>query len=200
MKPLYTLTILIFFSFISFAQEVFNPINYAFDCYSDVKLPELHRTLYVYHGIDPNIETQEFTVMLKTGKTKWEKRKADRNCLSANPEDCLVWCLVEDSAPMIYDIVKDTSTTTEWYPYKYIILEKGQTKKVQVLCKDELSKELLVALKTKLYKLGYDIKPHKNYKKLKGKFMKEFKLFQEDYELPGGKWTVEAMEFLYQKR
>lgn len=27
--------------------------------------------------------------------TKWVKRKADKNCLSADPNDCLVWCLVE---------------------------------------------------------------------------------------------------------
>ncbi len=27
--------------------------------------------------------------------TKWVRRKADRNCLSADPNDCLVWCLVE---------------------------------------------------------------------------------------------------------
>jgi len=27
---------------------------------------------------------------------KWVKQKADRNCLSANPNDCLVWVLVEE--------------------------------------------------------------------------------------------------------
>ena len=27
--------------------------------------------------------------------TKWVKKKADRNCVSANPDDCLVWCLVQ---------------------------------------------------------------------------------------------------------
>ncbi len=26
--------------------------------------------------------------------------------------------------------------------------------------------------------------------------MREFKLFQEDYNLPIGKWTIETMEFL----
>ncbi len=27
--------------------------------------------------------------------TAWVKKKADRNCLSADPNDCLVWCLVD---------------------------------------------------------------------------------------------------------
>ncbi len=133
---------------------MFNPINYAFDCYCKVKLPELTKTLHIYDGIDSSIETEEFTIILKTGKTKWVKRKADRNCLSANPEDCLVWCLEEETIPMIYDIVKDTSTTTEWYPYKYTIRAKDQTKKVQVLCKNELTQELLDALKTQLHSLS----------------------------------------------
>ena len=34
---------------------------------------------------------------------KWVKRKADKNCLSANPEDCLVWCLV--AIPATYQTV-----------------------------------------------------------------------------------------------
>lgn len=28
-------------------------------------------------------------------KREWIKKKADRNCLSSDPNDCLVWCLVE---------------------------------------------------------------------------------------------------------
>ena len=200
MKIIYSLSIALFLTFTMFGQEVFNPDKYAFDCYSEVTMPEKSRTLYIYDGIDPNIEIEEVTVMLKNGKTKWEKRKADRNCLSANPEDCLVWCQVEDSTPMIYDVVIDTSTTEEWYPYKYIVRKEGQKIITQVLCKNELSKELLYELKNKLYKLGYDVKPDKTYKKLKGKFMREFKQFQEDYGLPVGKWTLESMEFLYKSK
>jgi hypothetical protein len=193
MKTIYTLVFIFFSICISFAQEVFNPINYGFDCYSKVQLPELTKTLYVYDGVDPSIETQEFTIILKTGKTKWVKKKADRNCLSSNPDDCLVWCLEEETTPKIFNIVKDTSATTEWFPYKYTIRKKGQTINEQVLCKNELTQELLDALKTKLYSLGYDLKPNKGYKKLKGKFMREFKVFQEDYNLPIGKWTLLAI-------
>lgn len=197
MKTFFTLTIVIFSTCIIFAQEVFNPENFAFDCYSDVELPKKTRTLYIYDGIDPSIETEEITIMLKTGQTKWEKKKVDRNCLSANPEDCLVWCLVEVSTTMIYDIVKDTASTIEWYPYKYTISKKGKKVNDKVLCKYEINQALLNQLRDKLYKLGYDIKPNKKYKKLKGKINRQFKQFQEDYDLPVGKWTVETMMFLY---
>jgi len=40
-------------------------------------------------------ETQTEQLMTSPASTKWVKKKADRNCLSADPNDCLVWCLVE---------------------------------------------------------------------------------------------------------
>ena len=40
-------------------------------------------------------ETQTETIETSPASTKWVKKKADRNCLSADPNDCLVWCLVE---------------------------------------------------------------------------------------------------------
>jgi len=39
--------------------------------------------------------TESETIEVKPASTKWVKKKADRNCLSADPNDCLVWCLVE---------------------------------------------------------------------------------------------------------
>lgn len=41
-----------------------------------------------YESVTERVET-------KPANTKWVKRKADKNCLSADPNDCLVWCLVE---------------------------------------------------------------------------------------------------------
>ncbi len=38
--------------------------------------------------------------------TKWVKRRADKNCLSENPDDCLVWCLVE--VPAKYETITKT--------------------------------------------------------------------------------------------
>ncbi len=40
-------------------------------------------------------KTETERIEVKPANTKWIKKKADRNCLSADPEDCLVWCLVE---------------------------------------------------------------------------------------------------------
>lgn len=40
-------------------------------------------------------ETVSERIQVAPATTKWVKRQADRNCLSADPEDCLVWCLIE---------------------------------------------------------------------------------------------------------
>ncbi len=40
-------------------------------------------------------ETVTETIQTSPATTKWVKKKADKNCLSADPNDCLVWCLVE---------------------------------------------------------------------------------------------------------
>ncbi len=42
--------------------------------------------------------TDTETIETKPASTKWVKKKADKNCLSADPNDCLVWCLVEQPA------------------------------------------------------------------------------------------------------
>lgn len=43
----------------------------------------------------PAFETVTERVETKPASTKWVRKKADASCLSANPDDCLVWCLVE---------------------------------------------------------------------------------------------------------
>ncbi|NNC94240.1 MAG: peptidoglycan-binding protein [Chitinophagales bacterium] len=40
-------------------------------------------------------ETVTEKVMVAPARTEWKKGEADKNCLSADPEDCRVWCLVE---------------------------------------------------------------------------------------------------------
>ncbi len=39
--------------------------------------------------------TESESIEVAPATTKWVRRKADKNCLSADPNDCLVWCLVE---------------------------------------------------------------------------------------------------------
>ena len=59
--------------------------------FDEVEFPDIE--------IDSGIFALKFDIKVLKGQggnsTKWVKRKADENCLSQNPDDCLVWCLVE---------------------------------------------------------------------------------------------------------
>lgn len=45
--------------------------------------------------VPPVYETRSEQVMVQPASTKWVKGRADASCLSANPDDCKVWCLTE---------------------------------------------------------------------------------------------------------
>ena len=70
-----------------------------------IKLPALYSTVYDTVIVRPqstrteNIPAQYETIrqqkMVSPTTTKWVKGKADAGCLSANPNDCQVMCLVE---------------------------------------------------------------------------------------------------------
>jgi len=40
-------------------------------------------------------KTETETIETAPSNTKWVKKKSDDNCLSADPSDCMIWCLVE---------------------------------------------------------------------------------------------------------
>jgi len=46
-------------------------------------------------------------VEVAPASTKWVKKRADRNCLSADPNDCLVWCLIEVPAKVDTVIIQE---------------------------------------------------------------------------------------------
>ena len=48
--------------------------------------------------LQPRYETVTERVERVAAGAKWVKKKADYNCLGTNPDDCLVWCMVETPA------------------------------------------------------------------------------------------------------
>ena len=46
----------------------------------------------------PKFETVTDRIETKSTATTWIRKKADANCLSTNPDDCIVWCLIETPA------------------------------------------------------------------------------------------------------
>lgn len=48
-----------------------------------------------YEVAEPTFETVTERIEIRPATTKWIKKQADATCLSADPDDCLVWCMVE---------------------------------------------------------------------------------------------------------
>lgn len=131
--------------------------------------------------------------------TKWVKRKADRNCLSANPEDCLVWCLAE--IPGTYKTVKgDWKKVNEasFLPEEESILEylaEGYfVDWREVLFFKDLSLQAERQIIKKLKKKKYLAKNFPNTFNLEAEnaLMK----FQLDHNLPIGNLNYETLDFL----
>lgn len=88
-----------------------------------IKLPALYTTVYDTVVIRPKssriirvpaeYETVREQVMVSPSTTKWVKGKADAGCLSANPADCQVMCLVE--VPATYKTVTRQILKNEAY-------------------------------------------------------------------------------------
>jgi hypothetical protein len=105
--------------------------------------------------VNTNITALRFTP--QAAGTKWVKKKADKNCLSANPDDCLVWCLVDVPAtPSIAYFVKDTMLTKEYvwevFPVMRLISRGGYTEWKDVPCDGDVTPTMLKKLQKALMK------------------------------------------------
>ena len=135
-------------------------------CYAKCILSDVYQTnteeLFLFTG-DPENTTakiQQVDIMEKEGGTKWVKKKADRNCLSANPDDCLVWCLEKvDVVKESYIVVLDTSTTDEFKVFiretKELISKGGPTEWREIVCHNKMSPNLIKEVQGYLSTSGY---------------------------------------------
>ncbi|MEZ4906199.1 MAG: peptidoglycan-binding domain-containing protein [Saprospiraceae bacterium] len=51
-----------------------------------------------YQKKPANFRDEVETIDVSPKSTKWVHKKSDANCLSADPDDCMIWCLVETPA------------------------------------------------------------------------------------------------------
>ena len=154
----------------------------------------LQMPIYSENKLISGVEAKK--IDLVTGKTKWVKKLADKNCASPNIEDCLVWCLENIPAESkTYFIVTDTATIKNFtYETIYIIrgiINEGQKIKRQVLCDHEINDTLLSELRQLLENQGYEISKTK-----KSKVLAALIEFQKDQKLAYGNFEPISIELL----
>ncbi len=131
-------------------------------CLISEKLEQETYQLAIYTGNTPE-EDQAFlatkTITIRPASTKWVKKRADRNCRSSNPDDCLVWCLVETPAQTrelryVTDTLQLTSFKLEDITVNHIVKRGGFREWVEVVCHNKIDQRLLNSVCQQLYIAG----------------------------------------------
>jgi hypothetical protein len=143
--------------------------------------------------------------VIVSGGTKWVKKAADRNCLSADPNDCLVWCLVEQpeiktvrqrkealSSDKIVEIKKGIFIEKRFYD------EAAIETPCQEAAKPTLQKAIIEALikKKMLRKQQKDESAVAYTLFCESNFAQALTEFQEAEELPEGFWDLQTLQAL----
>ena len=175
-------------------------------CYAKCLTPEIVESkvysFNIYHGDDSEIKknyVKTEVIEVAPESQKWVKRKND-NCYSADPNDCIVWCLVTEPANIITieNMLMDTTVTKEYITetrnVDYISQVRNQEKWMTVVC-DPTEKQL-TEIQHALSDQGYDL----TVEILQRKFGKASKnaltQFQKDNALHIGGITEESMDAL----
>lgn len=170
-------------------------------CMTPAKQEIIVESYFVYTGdsTKENVTLERKKIEIKPATKKWEKRIADKNCVSDNPEDCKVWVQVESPAEYaVLNTVKDTSQTTN---YKVANIERIRVVEKstfsewrQVLCPSQVTSEVKQQLSSALKAKGfYKDEPTKEFSENIKKALIDF---QEANDLPVGHLDVETLNAL----
>ncbi len=201
MKKTFVFILLFFFWNLLSGQN-----NSSNKCYALCKIPEVYQDTilesYIFNGniLSEKVEVKDTIINeIKPAKGQWVRKKESKNCLSSNPDDCIIWCF-ETTIPAINDtvyILRDTTQTKNFY-IKYTKLNQlkkpstGQEKR-EVLCNPK-NKTLIKRIQSKLSSLEFYEGP------LDGKVDKSLKRALKDFQLENGiaygDFTIESILLL----
>jgi len=171
-------------------------------CYAKCLIPDKYETHSDTLGIFSEAEEIPQSLMVHQEvaptSTRWVKKKAYNNCLSADPEDCLVWCLQETQAQYAVPVISIDSTTTALQ--QVVTLEKrelieagGYTEWKEIICQNKVNAKLVNTLRNGLLVKGYE----PGLGELDDKqFRDALTKFQKDNHLPLGQLDLESLQAL----
>ena len=172
---------------------------------SSEEIEEFEKAYPIYIGDQSEmVELEIITIILNEGKarSKWVKKRADKNCLSADPNDCMVWCLVEEiPEPMVLEIeILADTTQTDDFIYEYFLIENNVTTLEQrtewreVVCKPDITSSFISELQEKLTEEGYYQGNPTTI--LTSELELALFQFQKDHNLPYGQMDIETLSEL----
>lgn len=211
-KYCWIIIITFFFSQNSFTQIVggdMPPTRDPGTCYakcliqSNSIFEEYEETYPIYIGDNPDsFKFEIIEIITSEAKTEWIKKRADRNCLSDDPNDCQVWCLVE-TPPIIIEIevLGDTAQTKDFIYETFLIeeetvLDDARTEWRRVVCETNVNPELIEDLQEALRNRGYYDNNNSLTSMISSELKAALKNFQRKNGLPTGQLDFETLEAL----
>lgn len=171
-------------------------------CYAKVFSPsqyESHEeTIYKYTGDDPHQEGIKIKErIISEAMSRRERRKVDGDCLSANPNDCLEWYLVQipevrDTSIIVVDTILIKDFELENVKRKKLVANyKSQW--LEVLCEKHLTNDITLKITSQLYQLGFLGEPTVE---LTSEVMRALQEYQIENGLGSGALTFETLDHL----
>ncbi len=204
----YFLFFLLVISQISYGQqapEASMPIGPG--CYAKCLIPDQYEffitPIFEYIGDDFESSNVEYgSILIEDASSKWVRKGVDKRCKSSNPEDCLVWCLVEGEAEyyQFYEVL-DTALTEDYkiteIESRELISHGGYTEWKEVLCDNHITSEFYQDLQAALIDFGYISEIEKSddpgfSPSVKAALVK----FQKKNSLPVGQLDFETLDYL----
>ncbi len=165
---------------------------------ADAQVIKIHYAEYT--GEDTGVDFVEKQVIFERANagTKWVKKKAKKNCLSNNPEDCMVWCLVEVPPFKLEKyVVTDTSQLKEFEMKTYDDSENytyaDSYEWREVVCEPQINESLLNKICNSLIVENYmaaDECDNKN------RIKSAIRAYQTEKLLPVGGLNIETLNHL----
>lgn len=130
-------------------------------CYAKCIMPDKMGTnsqiLAVYTGDEAleEVEVETREIIIKPASKEWKKKPSTRDCLSADPNDCLIWCLVDIPAEVeTYKILVDTTQSTNFkmtaVNQEKLVSKGGYTEWKEVLCENQITNNLASKIQNSL--------------------------------------------------
>ena len=176
-------------------------------CYAKSLVPdqieqEYHK-LPIYTGSDEQSDKaflRKASFVIRPATTKWVKKKVDNNCHAPNPDDCLVWCLVEEpEETKTVTYVVDTTSLKAFLIEEIIterIVQKGGFQQWnEVVCANKIDAHLINQLCQQLFLKGA-IDDCADRTKYDPKLQAALGQYQQQNNLPIGSLNVESLRHL----
>ncbi len=170
-------------------------------CYAECEIPKQYprKEFYPFFTGDTTqekVDLQVKKVVIQNASTKWVKKRVDKNCISNDPDDCMVWCLEEIPAVETAVVaMKDTTQSKNFEMRKIEFIDPGGYAEWRpAVCEDELTEELIMKVQSSLKEKGF-FKGRINGK-LDSRSKNYLLNFQEVSRLPMGALDYETLEAL----